>query len=84
MVADIYVWRISGLVLSHQYARRFGSKPPHGFAIGVNDKPLAALLKVLPARNECAHDTNLQIYRKEDEQKEYEMAFSFVKAHANL
>ena len=52
-----------------------GCQSANGFAVGVNDMPLAALLQILAARNECAHGANLQNNRKEDEQIGYEMAF---------
>ena len=45
----------------------------------VDDEPGSPLLEILPARNECTHDANLQIYRKEDERKEYEMVIELVK-----
>ena len=76
MVADINIRRIGGLILPHQYACGFRCQSSDRLAVGVYDEPLATLFKILPARNECAHDANLQIFRKEDEQKEYEMAFS--------
>jgi hypothetical protein len=75
VIANIYIRRIGRLVFPHQNTRGFGGQSANGLAVRVNDEPFTVLLKVLPARNECAHGANLQIFRKEDEQKEYEMGF---------
>jgi hypothetical protein len=80
MIANVEERRIRCFVLSHQQAGSDSRKPTHGFAVGVDDEPVARLLKILPARNECLHDANLQISRKEKEQKGYEMANWVVKA----
>src|SRR6266498_166174 len=65
MITDIEVRRIGCLVFSHQQPGRYSRKPPNCLTVGVEDEPVAGLLKVLPARNKCLHDTNLQICRKE-------------------
>jgi hypothetical protein len=75
MIADIDMRGVSRLILAHQYTRGLGREPPDGLAACVYNVPSAVLFQILPARNECAHDANLQFSRKEDEQKEYGMAF---------
>ena len=80
VIANVEERRISCFVLSHQQAGSDSRKPTHGFAVRVDDEPVAGLLKILPARNECLHDANLQISRKEKEQKGYEIANWVVKA----
>src|SRR5262245_22555330 len=61
VIAHVQEWRIGCLVFTHQQSRCDGCEPAYGLAVGVDDKPVAGLLEVLPARNECLHDTNLQI-----------------------
>src|SRR5213593_1717534 len=80
VIANVEERRIRCFVLSHQQAGSDSRQPTHGLAVGVDDEPVAGLLKILPARNECLHDANLQISRKEKEQKGYEMANWVVKA----
>jgi hypothetical protein len=75
VIADVDMRGVSRLILPHQYSRGFGREPSDGLAACVNNVPSAVLFQILPAWNECAHDANLQFFRKEDEQKEYGMAF---------
>jgi hypothetical protein len=76
VITHIHIWSVGWLVLAHQQARSGSSKPPDGFSIGIDHEPVAGLFEILPAGNECLHDTNLQIFLKENEQKEYEMVMS--------
>lgn len=82
VIADIEVRSIRRFVFAHQNARGFCSKAAYGFAVGVDDKPLAALLKVLAARYISLHDTNLPKSRKENEREEYENGDFIVKGSA--
>lgn len=79
VIAHINERSISRLVLTHQDHGSLGRKPANRLAVCVDEKPTAVLLKVLPARNECAHDANLRFFRKEDERKGYEMGVFVVK-----
>src|SRR3989442_7376638 len=84
VIANVEKRCVACLSLTHQQLRRRGRKPPNSFAVGVNQKPLAALFEVLAARNECLHAENLQILLKEDERKEYEMDMEIVKLNARM
>src|SRR6185503_39798 len=83
VIAHVQEGCISCLVLSHQQARGDRCEPADRLPVGIDDKPVAGLLEVLPARNECLHDTNLQISRKEKERTGYENAVGVVKAIRN-
>ena len=83
VIANIDEWSICCFIFSHQQPGSDGRKPADGLAVCVDDKPIAVLLQILPARYECLHDTNLQIPLKEKERTAYEMVAGVVKTIKN-